>query len=161
MSITQQIAKHFREVYFGGNWTSVNYKDLLEDVTWQEAVVQTDGCNSIAVLVYHTGYYIHAVSKVLEGGALEAKDSLSFNAPAIQSEQDWQQLLDTTFVAAAAFAELVEALPDEKMQEYFTNEKYGSYYRNLHGIIEHLHYHLGQIAVLKKLIRNRNATTSQ
>ena len=31
-------------------------------------------------------------------------------------------------------------------------EKYGNYFRNLTGIIEHLHYHLGQIVLIKKLI---------
>ena len=29
MNLTQQIAKHIREVYFGGNWTSVNLKEAF------------------------------------------------------------------------------------------------------------------------------------
>jgi hypothetical protein len=35
------------------------------------------------------------------------------------------------------------------------NAKYGNYYRNLHGIIEHTHYHLGQIVLIKKLLKRR------
>ena len=31
-------------------------------------------------------------------------------------------------------------------------EKYGTYYRNFHGLIEHAHYHLGQIVLIKKLV---------
>jgi len=31
-------------------------------------------------------------------------------------------------------------------------EKYGNYYRNFHGIIEHCHYHLGQIVLIKKML---------
>ena len=36
MNLPFQIAKHFREVYFGGNWTSSNLKDNLADVDWQQ-----------------------------------------------------------------------------------------------------------------------------
>ena len=39
------------------------------------------------------------------------------------------------------------------MSAYFGNEKYGTYYENIQGVIEHLHYHLGQIVVVKKIIR--------
>jgi hypothetical protein len=28
MTSTKQIAKHLRKVYFGGNWTSANLKDM-------------------------------------------------------------------------------------------------------------------------------------
>ena len=35
MEITKQIAKHFREVNFGGNWTWSNLKDNLADITWK------------------------------------------------------------------------------------------------------------------------------
>jgi len=34
MTLIEQIAKHFRDVYFGGNWTAVNLKDTLADVSW-------------------------------------------------------------------------------------------------------------------------------
>lgn len=31
MDSIKQLAKHFREVHFGGNWTTVNMKDTLDD----------------------------------------------------------------------------------------------------------------------------------
>ncbi|HAI83731.1 MAG TPA: DUF1572 domain-containing protein, partial [Chitinophagaceae bacterium] len=34
----------------------------------------------------------------------------------------------------------------------------GTYYRNILGLIEHTHYHLGQIALIKKIIRNTHVT---
>jgi len=30
--LTKQLAKHFRDVHFGGNWTSVNLKDSLAGI---------------------------------------------------------------------------------------------------------------------------------
>lgn len=152
MSITAQIAKHLRDVHFGGNWTSVNLKDSLKDVSWEQATTKVYTFNTIATLLYHVNYYIGAVQKVLEGGPLDAKDEYSFNHPPVTSAEDWQQLQDKAWADAAAFANLVEQLPDEQLQQNFTDGKYGNYYRNLQGIIEHMHYHLGQIVLIKKII---------
>jgi hypothetical protein len=54
--------------------------------------------------------------------------------------------------AARRMATLVEALPEAQLWEDFGDPKYGNYYRNIQGIIEHCHYHLGQIALVKKLV---------
>ena len=88
------IATHFRHVHFGGNWTCVNLRDTLKDVTWQEALHTREGFNSIAVLTYHIHYFVHAVLQVLEGGPLDAHDTFSFTHPPITNDADWQELLE-------------------------------------------------------------------
>lgn len=152
MNLSEQLAKHIRDVHFGGNWTSVNLKDTLADVTWQQATTHVQSLNTIATLMYHVHYYISAVTKVLEGGPLEAKDIYSFAHPPIRSQEDWQALLDKTWADTETFAALVALLPESLLWESFTDEKYGTYYRNIQGIIEHIHYHLGQIVVIKKMM---------
>jgi len=152
MNLTAQIARHFREVHFGGNWTSVNLKDSLAGITWQQATTKVYSLNTIAALVYHINYYVSAVLKVLEGGPLDAHDKYSFDLPSIQSNEDWEKLLNKTWTDAKNFANLIEQLPESKLENDFSEKKYGSYYRNLHGIIEHTHYHLGQIVLIKKII---------
>ena len=151
MQLSVEIAKHFRQVFFGGNWTSVNLKDTIKDVSWQQATRKIHSCNTIAALVYHISYYVSAVLKVLQGGSLDAHDKFSFDHPPVQSQTDWEKLVNKTFTEAEQFAHLIEQLPPDRFGQTFTDEKYGSYHRNLHGIIEHTHYHLGQIAILKKL----------
>lgn len=152
MHLTAQIAKHFREVHFGGNWTCSNLKDTLTDVTWEQATERVQNLNTIAALVYHIHYYVSAVLKVLQGEALQAHDKFSFDHPPIHSPEDWKNLLEKTWADAENVAALIEALPKNRLWENFTDEKYGNYYRNLHGIIEHAHYHLGQIVLIKKLL---------
>jgi uncharacterized damage-inducible protein DinB len=155
MQVTAQIAKHLREIYFGGNWTSVNLKGTLAGVSWQQATTKMYSFNTIAILVYHINYYISAVLKVLEGGPLNASDKYSFNHPPIQSQQDWEKLLEKSWAEAEKFASLIEQLPEHKLEENLADEKYGTYYRNLHGIIEHSHYHLGQIVLIKKILQQQ------
>ncbi len=156
MNLTAQIAKHFREVHFGGNWTSSNLKDHLADVTWQQATTQVYSINPIATLVYHINYYVSAILKVLRGEPLDAHDKYSFDLPPILSQEDWEKLLDKTWTDAEDFAILVEQLPESKLGETFSDEKYGNYYRNFHGIIDHTHYHLGQIVLIKKILLEAN-----
>jgi len=152
MSLTKQIAKHFREIHFGGNWTSSNLKDHLSGVTWQQATTKVYSFNTIATLVYHINYYVSAVLKVLQGEPLNASDKYSFDHPPILSQEDWENLLNKTRTDAENFASLIELLPESKLWEIFSDEKYGNYYRNIHGIIEHAHYHLGQIVLIKKIL---------
>lgn len=153
MNLPTQTAKHIRDVYFGGNWTVSNLKDQLADVSWQEATTQVYGLNTIATLTFHIHYFVQAVTKVLQGEPLTANDKYSFAHPPIQSQADWENLLQQTWTEGQAFADLIEQLPENRFWEDFTDNKYGSYYRNLHGIIEHTHYHLGQIAIIKKTVR--------
>jgi hypothetical protein len=159
MNLQEQIAKHFREVHTGGNWTSVNLRDTLESVTWEQASVKLFGLNSIAALTFHMNYFVNAVLKVLEGGSLDAHDKYSFDHPPINSQGDWEYLLEKTWREADQFAVLVEQLPSIQLWETFTDEKYGTYYSNLQGIIEHIHYHLGQIVVIKKILLHTDEQT--
>lgn len=154
------MAAHFRHVHFGGNWTCVNLRDTLKDITWQEALHTREGFNSIAVLTYHIHYFVHAVLQVLEGGPLDAHDTLSFTHPPIEGEADWQRFLEKVWSDAERFATLVEQLPADLLHTDMADPKYGTWYRNLHGIIEHAHYHLGQIVILKKLLHGKAGSGS-
>lgn len=156
MNLTTQLAKHFRDVHFGGNWTCSNLKEHLADVTWQEATTQVYSFNTIAVLTFHVNYFVSAVIKVLQGEALDANDTYSFDHPPIHSQEDWEKLRNKALADAELFASLIEHLPEAKLWEDFSDKKYGSYYRNIQGIIEHTHYHLGQIVMVKKMVQEKN-----
>ncbi|MBT8271226.1 MAG: DinB family protein [Bacteroidia bacterium] len=154
MTISKQLAKNFHEVHFGGNWTEANLKSLLADVTWEEANKQVYQLNSIAALLFHINYFVDVTLKVLEGGPLDGHDKFSFDCPPINSRADWDNMIDKARRDADRFAALVAILPEEKLWNDMADPKYGSYYNNIQGIIEHTHYHLGQIALIKKIIRS-------
>jgi hypothetical protein len=152
MNITTQIAQHLRAVYFGGNWTTSCFQQHLDDLHWEQATHSIPPCNTIATLLFHASYYLGGIAQFLKTGTLEIKDRYSFDCPPIQSQQDWENLRAKAYADAEELAALIEQLPDSRLHETFVHEKYGSYYRNLCGLIEHLHYHLGQIVLLKKLL---------
>ncbi len=152
MSITSLAAKHLHDVHFGGNWTTTNLKQVVSDISWQQAIYKLPEFNSIATLTFHTTYYVNVLKEVLAGKPLNAKDELSFKLPTIESQADWNQLLENAWSNAEETVELLKKVPEDRLTKDFTHEKYGSYFRNIHGIIEHMHYHLGQIVLIKKMV---------
>lgn len=153
MSISHQVALHCEQVFFGGNWTASNLQAQLADVTWKEATTQVYGLHTIATLTYHIYYYIKVALPVLKGEALNAHDKFSFDHPPFHSEEDWAQFQEQIWRDVQDFVAAVRALPDSQLEAAFYDKKYGSHYRNLLGTIEHSHYHLGQLALIKKIIR--------
>ena len=156
MKKTTTIATRFREVILNGTWiANTNFKAQLHDLNWETATTKYDSLNTIAALAQHIHYYINGVKNVFKGGTLDIKDQFSFDFPPIQSQKEWDDFLQKFWNDAEEFASLVEQMPDEKLNEDFVDRKYGTYLRNIDGMIEHSYYHLGQISLIKKLLNNK------
>lgn len=153
MKRTTQIANRFREVLLNGTWVAnTNFKAQLSDVTWEQATKKVGTFNTLAALTFHIDYYIAGILNVLEGGSLDIRDRYSFDLPPIESQKDWEKLLDKIWSDAEKFANMVEQMPEERLNEVFVDEKYGTYQRNIDGMIEHSYYHLGQVVLIKKML---------
>jgi len=152
MNTTTQIANQFKEVFIDGNWVATNLKAQLADVTWEQATTKIDSFNTIAVLVFHLNYYVAGILNVFEGGTLDIRDKYSFDAPSITSKEEWESLMNKTYQDAERLANHIARMPEEKLVEPFADEKYGNYARNIHGMIGHSYYHLGQIVLIKKML---------
>ena len=139
-----------------GRWVAnTNFKAQLSGVSWEQATRKVGSLNTIAALTFHIHYYIAGILKVFEGGALDIRDKYSFDMPPIQSQQDWDKLRDSLWRDAERFADLVEQLPEARLQAIFVDEKYGAYQRNIDGMIEHSYYHLGQVSLIRKLLESQ------
>ena len=152
MKNSSLLANRFREVLLNGKWiANTNYKELLSAISWQQAAQQVASLNTISAISEHINYYLEGVLNVFEGGNLEIRDQYSFDFPPLQSEEAWIELRARLFANAEKFAKNIESFSDEKLEETFVDVKYGTYRRNIEGMIEHCYYHLGQISLLKKL----------
>ena len=152
MHISKQLATHLRGVFFGGNWTSVNLKDQLATISWEEANSKIKDLNTILALTYHIGYYVTGVLEVYNDRPLQIRDKYSYDHSKITSAKDWKTLCETILNHAEILAQHIEVLKEETVWSNFEDAKYGNYFRNINGIIEHTHYHLGQIVLVKKLL---------
>ncbi len=153
MESPKQLSTRFRDVILNGKWiANTNFKDQLTQVTWQQANQKVGSLNTLAALAYHINYYIAGVLNVFKGGELEIRDKYSFDLPEIQSQADWENLLNDFWSNAEKFAGHIESMSEEKLEEVFVKEAYGTYRRNIEGMIEHCYYHLGQVSLIRKMI---------
>jgi uncharacterized damage-inducible protein DinB len=145
-----QLAIHLHQVFHGGNWTAVSFKDVVEQLSFEDAQHRLPQSHSIAELVYHISYYLHAILDVFEGHTLKSKDAESFDLPSDLSSNQWKELKSRILKESKALAKAIEAMRENQLADDFVDPEYGSYYRNIMGLIEHTHYHLGQISLIKK-----------
>ncbi|PIF33357.1 hypothetical protein CLU81_3961 [Flavobacterium sp. 9] len=155
MKNTLEIANRFREIILNGTWVAnTNYKDQLTNLDWKIATTPIKNLNTIAILAQHIHYYINGINIVFKGGNLDIKDKFSFDFPPINSQEEWDFFLSKFWKDSEEFAALIEQMPDEKLEQGFVDEKYGTYKRNIEAMIEHSYYHLGQIVLLHKMIKD-------
>lgn len=153
MSSSKFIADRLREVFLSGHWiANTNYREMLEPVSREQACTQIGDLNTIAVLTFHIHYYVQGVLKVLQGGELTIRDKYSFDLPPLQTEEEWLNLKNQLSANAEIFAQAVESMPDDQLDQVFVQEKYGTWRRNLEAILEHSYYHMGQISLIRKLV---------
>ena len=154
---SKQLTIRLDEVFINGKWVlGTNFREQISNLNWEDATKRVNDLNSIADITFHIHYYIAGVSKVFEGNPLEIKDKYSFNAPTITSKQDWDQLVDLFCIDSEKFIKLVGKMSDEKLFQDFVDPQYGTYQRNIDAMIEHTYYHLGQIILIKKLLKNKH-----
>lgn len=156
MNSSNYLAHRLNEVLLEGRWiANTNFREQIELTTRDEAVRKIGALNSVAALTYHINYYLEGILNVFHGGTLEIRDKYSFDMPPIDASADWQNLIDRFTANAHEFTTCVEKMSGDRLNSVFVDEKYGSFSRNIEGVIEHSYYHLGQVVLIRKLIAGR------
>lgn len=157
MKLNEYLANRLEEILLSGKWVvGTNFKEQIEDLTWTEATKKVENFNTIANLTFHINYYLSGVMEVFKGGDLTIRDKYSFDAPEINSEMDWHIRKEKLVKDSESFIQFIRNMEPERLMDVFVKEEYGSFYRSVDVIIEHTYYHLGQIILIKKRIKNRS-----
>ena len=147
------LANRLRDVLLDGKWiANTNFKEQIMNIHWEQAIQKMGDLNTIAALTYHINYYLAGLLNVFKNVKLEIKDKYSFDLPPIQSEEDWNLLVQEFLSNSEIFVYQIEKMDEQLLDQAFVEEKYGNYLRNIEAVIEHSYYHLGQISLLKKMI---------
>lgn len=155
MTRNKTLSDRLREVFLNGHWiANTNYKEQIQDLKWREASKKVADLNTIAALTYHINYYLAGLLNAFETGKLQISDKYSFDLPTISSDTEWSKLVCDFLDNAERFASKVHQMEDSLFDKPFVDEKYGTYRRNIEGVIEHSYYHLGQISLIRKLVKD-------
>jgi len=154
MKRNKTLADRLREVLLDGYWiANTNYKKQIQSVTWEEATQKIGTLNTIAALTFHINYYLAGLLNAFGKGKLGISDKYSFDLPPIQSASEWDQMVTEFLTNAEKFVATVAQMDDTLLDEPFIDEKYGTFLRNIEGVIEHSYYHLGQVSLINKMIQ--------
>jgi len=149
MKIIEAVEQHFYEVNYGNNWTDASVKDVLKNISFEQATKKAGNVNTIALLLFHMDFYNKVVYDRLVGTKKHFEHEESVQPPNISNETDWQQLQKGYFDNVDKIYKAILSFDESRLFEQTTKN---TPYKNLHGLVEHIHYHLGHIALLKKLV---------
>ena len=153
MKITSLIAQHLVDVHEGNNWTDVSIADTLKDITAEEAVALTNASpNTIASILHHITFWNRLMIKRIQGIDVLVDEKNGYDMPLIQTEEDWQQLQIDNNLSAHELAAAIAHFDETMLGESLILGR-SSAYKNLQGTVEHVHYHLGQMVILKNLVK--------
>lgn len=155
MNRNTHTAARLREVLLDGHWiANTNYREQLLSIDWKTATRNVGDLNTIAALTFHINYYLSGLIAAFKSGKLEISDKFSFDLPQISSQVEWNSLVSEFIENSFGFCRIVEELEEERLVQPFINENYGTYLRNIEGVVEHSYYHLGQMTLINKLLNS-------
>lgn len=136
----------------GNNWTGTNAEQALSNISAETAIKRINVNHlNIAELAAHLACWNKVIAKRLEG--INYTPSKEEDFPVINelTEEQWQIHKQNFFNSFEVLTATLLQKEDVSLDQPIF-EGASSVYRNVHGQVSHLHYHLGQIVLLKKIV---------
>lgn len=151
MSELQRIDDQLRRMFEGDPWHGPSLTALLEGVDAETAAARPlPGAHSIWELVVHMTVWLEIPRQRIEGRrAIEAAPEEDWPPVRQTGEAEWRAALDRLREEYRKFRELLAWLDEARLDETSPGRTYPNYVL-FHGVVQHLAYHGGQIALLKK-----------
>lgn len=153
MTEIERIREQLKRAFDGKAWHGPSVMEVLSDVSAQQAAARVfPGAHTIWELTLHIGAWEGACLTRLQGERAELTDAEDWPAVMETTESVWQQcksiLVDGNQKLRDAIASLDEQRLDEPILPGMT-----SVYITVQGVVQHDLYHAGQIAILKKALK--------
>ena len=153
MDELRAISAQMRQAVEGDAWHGAALLEILADVHVATAMARPiRSAHTIWEIVLHLAGTQDLMLRRLRGDATPLTDEEDW-APIIKASEDaWLATLDAFFTGEKHLREAIEAFAAKKLSEPMIAGG-SSAYNNFHGYVQHILYHAGQIAVLKRAAR--------
>lgn len=157
MTEIERIVDQMRRAYQGEAWHGPSLREALAGVTAAEAAARpVPGAHSIREIVQHLVAWEDTLRRRLAGEPLREPAEGDWPGAAVQSEDEWRDLLLRLDERSRRLREAVAALDDAQLDEA-PYRGTSTRYVTLHGAVQHALYHAGQIVLLRKAVRAGSA----
>jgi uncharacterized damage-inducible protein DinB len=147
------ILDDLRRGYEGDAWHGSPLRKILDGVTAEVAYARpVSNGHSIWEIVAHLAAWDGVVAdRIAERRAIETPDSGDFPAVTECSDEAWAEALRELERQHARLAKAVEGLDEAALGETVAGKNYSTAHM-IRGVAQHMAYHAGQIALLRKLV---------
>ena len=153
MQAVERIVSQLNYTYRGPSWHGPTLMELLADVTEEEAgKIVFMNVHSIWEIVQHAAAWKRAVIRRLDGDKAELQGEEDWPPVVDPNSRAWRDALAELDAAHAALESRVRQMTENDLDRNAPGQDM-TFYRTVHGIMEHDAYHAGQIALLKKTLR--------
>jgi uncharacterized damage-inducible protein DinB len=144
---TERIADQLRRMYEGPAWHGPALKELLEGITEPQAAARpVPNAHSIWELVLHLTAWMRIARErisVRRTGEYTAEE----NWPRVGRWSSALEALDQEF---DALEKAILSFPETRLSDAAPANEPHNFYVLFHGVVQHIAYHAGQIALLRK-----------
>lgn len=151
-SETTRIAEQLRRMYDGPAWHGPALKELLDGVTEEQAAARPiPDTHTIWELTLHTSTWMRVARERLS--ATENIDpTAEENWPT--PNRTWADALIALENEYRLFEQAIRGFPPDRLDAPAPGTEPQTFYILLHGAIQHIAYHAGQIGLLKKALQS-------
>ena len=146
----QNIKTLIDETYNGPAWSGPSVKEVLKEVSHEDASKSVGESHNIAEIVFHMiAWRNYLINKLKGEESYDVSDEENFQKIDTISENDWTKLKDRLEASQKEMQELLSKTDDNILSQKVGPRNY-TYYILMHGVIQHDLYHLGQIVLINK-----------
>lgn len=150
MNEVERIADQFERALTGDAWYGDSLREILADVTAEKASAHpVAAVHSILEIILHLTFTQDVMRRRIEGEDAAIIGSEDLFQIEKAGEADWKNALKQMEASSARLLAVIRNLSEEGLHEKVVGREHSVYFL-LEGLIQHLTYHAGQIALLKK-----------
>ena len=153
MTELERIADQLKRAFEGNAWHGPSVMEVLNGVTAQQATTRVfSEAHTIWELALHIGAWENACLRRLQGERAELSDLEDWAPVTNPSEAEWEELKLILQRGNHSLREAVSRIEEGRLDEPIVPGM-PSVYITVQGVVQHDLYHAGQIAILKKALK--------
>ena len=150
MNEIERIEDQLRRAFSGDAWYGDSLSEILTGVSAEKAVAHpVPNVHSILEIVLHLAFTQDVMRRRIEGedaAINEGEDLFEIKAA---GEAEWQDAVEKLNASHRQLLQVIGNLNQHELHSKIVNRDHTVYFL-LEGLIQHLTYHAGQIALLKR-----------
>ena len=161
-TLIEQIQHQFYNIHRGRNWFGQSYLTKLQDMDASHYFTRPQPeVHSVAELISHgTAWRKDAVVKIKTGKG-ELTEMSPDDWPDLESlkKKGWEKIFEEYTESVDTFLALLQQKDDEFLETEYIDPEFGGKYPysfTINGILQHDLYHLGQLGLVIRMLRESN-----